>query len=168
MGQVTTCPYVTKSPFNDTVGTGRDLSCCPDPFESYIFMNIPESEVKVLFSRAGGHGGQNVNKTSTRVQLSWNVGQSSSFSAEEKAHIRNRLKNRLTRSDEIIVTATEERSQSANRARAMKRLLNLVAKALQKPKVRIPTKATYSSKLKRLNSKRALTLKKKARKIFED
>lgn len=130
-------------------------------------MNIPDSEIKVLFSRAGGHGGQNVNKTSTRVQLSWNIGQSARFTAQEKDRLRQRLKNRLTKSDEIVITAAEERSQSANRHRALKRLVNLVEKALQKNKIRIPTKATYSSKLRRMDSKRALTLKKKTRKFIE-
>ena len=114
---------------------------------------IPESEMKITFARSSGAGGQNVNKTSTKAVLHWKVGESTVFSTTEKDRIRTKLTNRLNDQDEIVIMAEEERSQLQNKLQAITRLQSLVEEALIIPKKRKPTKPTYSSKLKRLETK---------------
>ena len=126
---------------------------------------IPESEIKMTFARSSGAGGQNVNKTSTKVILHWKVGDSVVFDDREKERIRVKLGNRLNDKDEIVIMAEEERSQLQNRAQAITRLQTLVAEALIIPKRRKPTRPTYSSKLKRLETKKQHSIKKAGRRV---
>lgn len=129
---------------------------------------IPESEIKMTFARSSGAGGQNVNKTSTKVILHWKVGESGVFSDIEKDRIRTKLANRLNDEDEIVIMAEEERSQLQNRVQALDRLQSLVEEALIIPKRRKPTKPTYSSKLKRLEIKKQHSQKKAGRRVVKD
>src|SRR5512135_1852674 len=76
---------------------------------------VPDNELDISFVRSSGPGGQNVNKTSTKAQLRWNVGRSGAFTDEQKAAIREAAGNRLTADDEILISAEAERSQPQNR-----------------------------------------------------
>jgi len=124
---------------------------------------IPDNELRFDFVRSSGPGGQKVNKTSSKVQLRWTVGPSAVFSFEQKELIRAGLRNQLNKNDEIIISSDEERSQFQNKAKAIERLNNLVNKILTPRKKRLPTKPTRASKIKRLESKIKLSLKKKNR-----
>ena len=125
---------------------------------------VPESEISLVFVRSSGPGGQNVNKTSTKAQLHWNVGGSRVFSEEQKVAIRQCAGGRLSSRDEIVLAADVERSQLQNREEVIERLQNLVAKALAPKKVRKPSRVSGLQKRKRLGEKRRLGEKKIARK----
>lgn len=124
---------------------------------------VPETEIAEKFSRSGGHGGQNVNKLSTKVEVRWNIDESQAFTPEEKEKIKQVLGNRITKEGDLIVTSQEERSQFQNRQRAIERLNNLVTAALAPEKERIPTRPTRASKERRLKEKKRIGEKKKWR-----
>ncbi|OGH92001.1 MAG: hypothetical protein A2534_01055 [Candidatus Magasanikbacteria bacterium RIFOXYD2_FULL_39_9] len=130
-------------------------------------MQIPENELVVTFARSSGAGGQNVNKTSTKVFVHWSVGKSFVLSEEEKNRVRTKLANRINNEDELVIASEEERSQLQNRESAVTRLQELVNEALYVPKVRRATRPTRSSKLKRLESKKIRSQIKTARKSLE-
>lgn len=115
---------------------------------------ISENEFVITFARSSGKGGQNVNKTSTKVTIHWPIGKSTRLSDEEKNRIRAKLVNRINSNDELVITSEEERSQLQNKELAMDRLRSLVLGALHVPKKRKATKPTRSSKLRRLESKK--------------
>jgi len=115
---------------------------------------IPEHEMRVSFSRSSGAGGQNVNKTSTKVVVHWPIGKSRVFTWEEKQRIFLKLTNRINFNGELVVSSEEERSQPQNRAKAVARLRALVVQALRVPKKRRPTKPTKISKIRRLETKK--------------
>ncbi len=124
---------------------------------------VPESEIRLEFARSSGPGGQNVNKVSSKAQLRWHVGGSAAFTDGEKASIRAFAGNRLTKDDEIALSAESERSQLQNREEAIRRLRELVRAALAPKKKRTPTKVSRSQKRKRLESKRIVGERKKNR-----
>ena len=130
-------------------------------------MQIPESELNITFARSSGAGGQNVNKTSTKVILHWPVGKSLVLTDEEKGRVREKLANRINNEDELVLMSEEERSQLQNRESAIARLQELVTEALHVPKKRRPTRPSKSSKLKRLEGKKIRSQIKKERRSIE-
>lgn len=129
-------------------------------------IQIPPSEIRVSFARSSGAGGQNVNKTSTKVILHWPIGQSRVLTEEEKMRVRMKLTNRINNDDEVVLMSEEERSQLQNRESAVLRLQELVSQALYVPKKRRPTRPTRGSKLRRLESKKMHSQVKAGRKSF--
>jgi len=115
---------------------------------------IPSNEIQENFVRSSGAGGQNINKTSTKVVVHWPIGKSHALSSEQKDRVRIKLANRINSSDELVLSSEGQRSQLQNRLRAIANLETLVAKAVVVPKSRRATKPTYSSKLRRLESKK--------------
>jgi ribosome-associated protein len=114
--------------------------------------HIDERDLVESFMRASGPGGQNVNKVSTAVELRYDVTLASlPEDAMERLQI---LAGRLLTLDKIlIIQAQEFRSQERNRALALEKLVSLLQKSLIRPKPRRKTKPTYSSTLKRLETK---------------
>ncbi len=129
--------------------------------------NIPETEITFDFVRSSGPGGQNVNKVSSKAQLHWNVGASTVFSGWQKDLIRQNLKSRLTKRDEIVVNCDEERSQAQNKEKALAIFQELINRALEKPKPRIATKPSRGKKEERLGEKKHRSELKKERKKTE-
>jgi ribosome-associated protein len=115
---------------------------------------IPAAELSWRFSRSSGAGGQHVNTTATRVELSWDLERSAALTARQRALARRRLGDALV-DGAITVTASERRSQLRNREAAMARLAELVAAAIAPPPPRRrPTRPTAAASERRLDTKR--------------
>jgi ribosome-associated protein len=124
---------------------------------------IPRSELDVRVSRASGAGGQHVNKTSSRVEIFWNIPGSRALSEEQRSRLMEKLASKLTTEGSIRVVASDMRSQSRNRDLAEERLADLVRRALIIPKKRRATKPTRAAKEARLESKKRHSTKKRDR-----
>ncbi len=106
------------------------------------------------FARSAGPGGQNVNKLSTRAELLFDLENCPLLSPEQKRRVRARLASRLTADGRLRVVAQRERSQSANRQEAGRRLVELLRQALRVDPPRRPTVPTRAAQARRLESKR--------------
>jgi ribosome-associated protein len=126
---------------------------------------IPRRELAVKASRAGGPGGQHVNTSSTRVEVTWNVRRSAVLSDAVRTRLLERLATRLDLEGDVRVVASDTRSQTQNRALAETRLAALVARALVVPKVRRATKPSRGAKTARLDEKRKAGEKKASRRM---
>jgi ribosome-associated protein len=115
-------------------------------------ISISDDEFTERMVKASGPGGQHVNKTSNAVELRFNVG-ASSLADDTKDRLRKLAGSRLSQDDVLILFSQGSRSLEMNRQEVRERLADLIRRALVRPKVRRPTKPTYSSKLKRLESK---------------
>ena len=123
---------------------------------------LRELEYKAV--RSGGPGGQHANKTATKVELYFDVGQSEGLSNLEKERLLKNLASRLSKEHILQLQSEETRSQHKNKEIVTATFLNLIEKAVKKPKVRKKTKPTKASKIKRLKQKRKKSELKESRK----
>ena len=124
---------------------------------------IPAPELVESASRAGGPGGQHVNKTSTRVTLRWNIRESDVLTAAQRRRLLIRLGSRLTRSGDLVVHARASRSRTTNRKAARDRLAEMVSEALRVQRKRVPTRAGKGAVERRLQAKRRRSATKQRR-----
>jgi ribosome-associated protein len=128
----------------------------------------PAAELTVKATRAGGPGGQHVNTSSTRVEVTWTVRTSNALSDTDRARLELRLASKLDSSGELRVVAADTRSQTQNRNLALTRLANAVREALVVPKVRRATKPSRGQKMARLDEKKRRSSVKKDRRFRND
>lgn len=129
---------------------------------------IPRAELASRASRAGGPGGQHVNTSSTRVEVTWNVRRSAALTEAQRARVLVALASRLDDDGTLRVVASDTRSQLQNRTLAEERLAALVRKALVVPRVRKKTRPTRASVERRLDTKKRAGDKKRARRQHSD
>jgi ribosome-associated protein len=117
-------------------------------------LTLDLAEIEESFVRAAGPGGQHVNKTSTAVQLRFDVRHSSSLPADVRVRLERLAGRRLTRDGVLVLVAQGERSQKRNREEALARLVALIRAAARPPTPRKKTRPTKASKERRLESKK--------------
>jgi ribosome-associated protein len=126
-------------------------------------IQIPESELRERFIRSPGPGGQNVNKLATAVQLQFDVARSPSLPQDVRARLMRMAGRRLDGAGVLTIEAHRFRTRERNREDARDRLTDLICRASHRPKPRVATRPTRSSKERRLESKRARSATKRLR-----
>ena len=126
-------------------------------------LRVPLAELEFRASRSGGPGGQHVNTSSTRVEVTWDVAGSAALSAEQRQRLLARLASRLDGSGRLRLVSSSTRSQLRNREDVTERLREVVAQALVVPKARKRTRTPRAAKAARLESKRRRSATKRDR-----
>ncbi len=115
-------------------------------------VSIPLREIELSAVRASGPGGQHVNKVSSAIHLRFNI-PGSSLPENIKQRLLQLRDRRLTRDGVVIIKAQRYRDQEKNRSDALQRLQALIRKALHRPKQRVPTRPSRTSRKQRMDSK---------------
>ena len=124
---------------------------------------LPVSELHYRATRSGGPGGQQVNTSSTRIELWWDIGASPALTDEQRARLLTGLATRLDGEGRLRIVASESRSQLRNREAATERLREVVAAGLAVAKRRKRTKPSRAAKAARLEAKRRRSATKRER-----
>lgn len=122
------------------------------------------TELSFKAVRSSGSGGQHVNKVATKVELYFDLENSQNLTEEEKAKLKEFLRNKLNKDNIIILQCSETRSQFKNKELVIKKFLDLIEEGLKEQKKRIPTKTPKTAIKKRAQNKRKQSEKKTSRK----
>ncbi len=124
----------------------------------------PFHEMEFSYVRSSGPGGQNVNKVNSKCMLRWDVFSSPSLRPEVRARFLSRFGSRLTQEGVLILTSDRYRDQKRNQEDCLEKLAEMLALVARPPKVRRPSKPTFSSRKKAEKAKKAHSDKKTQRK----
>lgn len=122
-------------------------------------------EIWFEYSHSSGAGGQHVNKASTRVVVCFSVDSSGALEPVQKALVRRKLYNRISKDGVLRIAVEDSRSQSLNKKFAVERLEVMLSDALVQRKRRRKTVATYGSKVRRLEGKKKRAQVKAGRRV---
>jgi ribosome-associated protein len=139
-----------------------------DALEINDGLSIPLAELGFRYSRSSGPGGQHAQKTSTRVELLFDVGSSPSLTDKQRERILRRLAGYIDTTGVLHLSSQSERSQLRNKEEVVVRFQELVREALKRRKRRKATKPTAESKERRLKKKQQRSQTKKLRRKVQD
>ncbi|HOT30507.1 MAG TPA: alternative ribosome rescue aminoacyl-tRNA hydrolase ArfB [Candidatus Ozemobacteraceae bacterium] len=134
-----------------------------EPLQISESLTIPAADLHWSAARGSGPGGQNVNKVASKVELRFDIAGTTTLSPAVKERLRAIAGNRIDADGRLLITCQESRDQRSNLEEALRKLRDLILKALTPPKKRRPTKPTRASKERRLAGKRAHAEKKRRR-----
>lgn len=123
---------------------------------SEAILNIPDLSAEFIFqaSRSSGPGGQNVNKVNSKIELRFNIQNSSILTDDQKEILLTKISTKISLDGFLIVISQRDRSQLVNKEDAIRKLYELIEKTLRPVKRRKSTRPTRSSVEKRLTGKR--------------
>lgn len=128
-------------------------------------IQVPDDEFTWTFARAGGPGGQNVNKVASKAVLRWDVAVTTTLPEDVKIRLALQQKRFFTQEGEMLITSQRYRDQERNREDCLDKLRALILQALIVPKKRRPTRPSRGSKLARLQTKKLRSAVKRGRRL---
>ncbi|MBW2426531.1 MAG: aminoacyl-tRNA hydrolase [Deltaproteobacteria bacterium] len=149
------CPHTRECPGEGDLPPTRSRATLPDAMVRVNEkLSLDDDDLSVRFVRAGGPGGQNVNKVATKAELRFALETSDALSRAAKQRLRARYPSHVTEAGDFIVVSNRYRSQARNRADAEERLAEMIRTILSPPKPRKKTSVSKASRERRLRDKR--------------
>lgn len=126
-------------------------------------MEIPRDRLTIRFSRSGGPGGQHVNKVETKVEIRFRLADADWLSPRVRSRLAEISPRRVNRDGDFVVVSSRYRSRERNLEDCVEKLRDLIHRASQRRRPRVPTRPTAASRKKRVRDKQKRAARKKER-----